>query len=405
MSISIENVARTVVQIMRGSGLEIQTFNQALSPTVNATSARWFYSPSNGLMVHLTDDKTKPELKIMMSQGLDTSSIKDMYMSLRQLAKNYNLLPSVRIFGKHLEPKDFQAQAASTQMSESAFGTTKTSYHPMPSAKVVLRHSKSVTEEKPGARSRNIKQIYIDNNQGERFKFDVPYLTAARAMARHVSDGGAPYDEKGRQIYDMAVERQELRRAISFARKMDLMDGLDEEMGLALGRIDEIDHSLKRFHRHGGEIENYHTKAIELPEATRIKFTINQFDESLLPGLEAIERQRNRVAETLSAVAAIDVFERAVAHWDGMTKRVVLDEDIFAEKSQLDQFLDRSGLNDSYQLVMARRHHLAETHHRRMDAAIKLAKTKEQVPDNKYPMSLQEEAEYHFLSRINRLDV
>jgi hypothetical protein len=157
------------------------------------------------------------------------------------MAKNYNLLPTVRIFGKHLEPKDFESFVASSTVSESAFGSTKTSYHVQPQAKVVLRHSKPVAEEKPGSRSRNIKQIYIDNNQGERFKFDVPYLTAARAMARHVSDGGAPYDEKGRVIYDMAVERQDLRKLVSYARKNELMDGLDEELGLALGRVDEID--------------------------------------------------------------------------------------------------------------------------------------------------------------------
>ncbi len=402
MSISIQNVSRSILQIMRGNGLEVQTFLASLRPTINTQDARWFYAKDLGIMVHLTDDKSKPELKIMLSSGLDTAKIKDMYLSLREMGKNFNLLPTVRIFGKHLEPKDFQSQVASSQVIESAFGSTKTSYHPQPQAKVVLRHSKPVAEEKPGARSRNIKQIYIDNNQGERFRFDVPYLTAARAMARHVSDGGAPYDEKGRVIYDMAVERQDLRRLVSYARKNELMDGLDEELGLAMGRIDEIDRALKRFHRVGGDIANTVPK-IEPTESSKIKFTVQQFDESLLPGLRAIEQQRLRVAETLQAKLKLGEFEKKVAHYDGSTKQLAFEP--LSELDETTEFLLKAGLKESYDLVMVRSHHLAETHMHRISQAIKLAKTKLAVPDDKFKMSLQEEAMASILGKLGNLGV
>jgi hypothetical protein len=76
MSISIENVSRAILQIMKGNGLGVQTFLATLRPTLNIQDARWFYAKDLGIMVHLTDDKTKPELKIMLSQGLDTDKIK-----------------------------------------------------------------------------------------------------------------------------------------------------------------------------------------------------------------------------------------------------------------------------------------------------------------------------------------
>jgi len=402
MSISIENVSRAILQIMKGNGLNVQTFLATLRPTLNVQDARWFYAKDLGIMVHLTDDKTKPELKIMLSQGLDTAKIKDMYMSLREMAKNYNLLPTVRIFGKHLEPKDFESFVASSTVAESAFGSTRTSYHPQPQAKVVLRHSKPVAEEKPGSRSRNIKQIYIDNNQGERFKFDVPYLTAARAMARHVSDGGAPYDEKGRVIYDMAVERQDLRKLVSYARKNELMDGLDEELGLALGRVDEIDRALKRFHRVGGEIANTVPK-VEATESSKIKFTVQQFDETLLPGLRAVEQQRLRVAETLRARFNLGEFEKKVAKYDGSEQKLAFEP--LSEIDDTTEFLLKAGLKESYDLVMVRSHHLAETHMQRMEQAVKLAKTKLAVPDDKFKMSLHEEAMQSILGKLGNLGV
>lgn len=402
MSINIKNVARSILQIMRGHGLNVQMFLFSLRPTINIEDARWFYVDDMGIMVYISDDKGKPELKIMLSQALGSGKMKDMYLSLRELAKNFNLSPTVRIFGKHLEPKDFESTVASSRVSESAFGSTKTSYHPQPQAKVILRHTKPVVEEKPGARSRNIKQIFIDNNQGERFKFDIPYLTAARAMARHVNDGGAPYDEKGRVIYDLAVERQDLRRLVSYARKNQLMDGLDEELGLAFGRIDEIGYMLKKFYRNGGEMENT-IPTIEPSESSKIKFTVEEFDESLLPGLRAIEQQRFRVSETQKAKLEVENFEKNVANYDGTEYDIEFVP--FPKIDETTAFLLKSKLKESYDLVMIRAHHLAESHMNRMEQAIKLAKIKLAVPDDKFKISLHDEAFQTIFGRINTLNV
>lgn len=382
---------------MKGNGLAVQSFDNDLRMTLKTDESRWFYNKELGIMVHLTNDKSKPELKIMMSQRLTTDKVKNMYMALRALARTYNLSPTVRIFGKHLEPKDFTAAAANISESN-AFGSTKTSYHPTIEAKVVVRHTKPVAEEKPGARSRNIEQIFIDNNKGERFQFKVPYLAAARAMARHVSDGGNPYDEKGLMITDMAEERQSLRRALSYARKNNIMDGLDEEIGLALGRIDEIDHALKKFYRRGGDLENPVKQDIEVSESSKTKFVVHQFDESLMPALVAIEKQRKRVGETLAARLSVDTFEKKVAEFDGTMLPETVDDMLDVNGS----FLRRSGLKESYDLVMVRSHRLAETHMQRVNAALKLAKSKQMVPDDKSTLSLHEEAINSILGRINR---
>ena len=47
-----------------------------------------------------------------------------------------------------------------------------------------------VNEEQRGARSRNISSIFVENAEGERFKYPYKHLNGARAMARHVSHGG-----------------------------------------------------------------------------------------------------------------------------------------------------------------------------------------------------------------------
>ena len=50
-----------------------------------------------------------------------------------------------------------------------AYGTSKSSYQKLESAKLIIKHTKPVNEESRGSRSRNINAIYIENADGERY--------------------------------------------------------------------------------------------------------------------------------------------------------------------------------------------------------------------------------------------
>lgn len=81
---------------------------------------------------------------------------------------------------------------------ESYYGSKKTSYNKQGNAKIIIRHSKQI--EEGDARFRNISSVYIENANGERFKLPFTKLAGAKAMARHVSEGGNPYDVFGVHI-------------------------------------------------------------------------------------------------------------------------------------------------------------------------------------------------------------
>lgn len=101
-------------------------------------------------------------------------------------------------------------------VTESAmWGSKRRSYQTLESVKLIVQHTKSVDESKPGARSRSIKGIYLERSDGERYHFPFNYLTGARAMARHVSEGGTPYDPMGQHILGMIREMRDLSK---FAR-------------------------------------------------------------------------------------------------------------------------------------------------------------------------------------------
>ena len=85
-------------------------------------------------------------------------------------------------------------------------GSRKSSYQPLAdNVKIIVRHNKEVNEEVRGARSRNIHSILIQRGE-EKFKMAENNLSAARAMARHLHNGGETFDEIGEAITEMSRE-------------------------------------------------------------------------------------------------------------------------------------------------------------------------------------------------------
>jgi hypothetical protein len=100
-------------------------------------------------------------------------------------------------------------------MESKLYGGKQRSYQDVNDAKLIIQHHNNVDEDKMGSRSRNVRAVYIENSDGEKFKFENNYLPGARAMARHVSNGGYPRDEFGTHISEIMAEMTELR---SFVR-------------------------------------------------------------------------------------------------------------------------------------------------------------------------------------------
>lgn len=94
---------------------------------------------------------------------------------------------------------------------EGYYGTRKVSYNDRPkNTRIVIKHSKQLSEG--DARFRNIEAIFIENASGERFRLRTNKLLEARAQARHVSEGGNPYDPLGQHISTLVEELVVLNR-------------------------------------------------------------------------------------------------------------------------------------------------------------------------------------------------
>jgi hypothetical protein len=189
-------------------------------------------------------------LKIYYSQGItenqDTPAKQLWYnflKEMRQFAMRRLLRFDTRDIAKtNLDRNDFQYLATKgtedeemTQMNESRWNqrsSKKTSRAVKGATEVIVRHHKPVDEMYPGARSqkKNIKAIFIQNRDGERFKYPFIHPAGAFAMAQHVDHGGVPHDPAGKAIMRMSEQIAQLQE---FHRQVQHSQLHDDAMGIA----------------------------------------------------------------------------------------------------------------------------------------------------------------------------
>ena len=168
----------------------------------------------------------------------------DFLKELRVFSKKRMLQFDVRDITKsNLNKRDYKYLAnnrsGETAMSETKmYGTTKTSYQKIGNAKLSIKHSGTINTESKTARSQKIGKLYIESSEGERFKYPYKHLNGARAMARHVSEGGVPYDDFGRHIISLSEEMANLRKFKTYMGRSSVMaESLSDYMDVVNERI------------------------------------------------------------------------------------------------------------------------------------------------------------------------
>ena len=194
----------------------------------------------------------------------------------------------------NLEKRDYeflgQGKEVDTMSESNLFGTTKTSFQSIGEARLVIKHSAPVDQSVAGGRTHKIESIFIESPEGERFKYPIKHLNGARAMARHVSEGGKPYDSFGKHITGLSEELSKLKSFKTYINRSNVMaEGLKEYQGIVDDRIDSIKVECLRLQRSSNykeTLENYkESDSIEVPEDIKKNWidelTIKTFKEEL----------------------------------------------------------------------------------------------------------------------------
>ena len=236
----------------RFSGLKLGNDTGAI--TINPEEARFFdfdYKDGEAAIGHVSislaeDNSIKVYFSTGITESMDTLQKEGWYGFLKELrlfAKRRLMSFDTRDIAKdNLDRRDFaflsqynapkQSQPNTSPtvgesiMSESAmYGSKNVSFQKLMDTRLIIKHSKAVMDDTtPGSRTRNIGALFVENQDGERFKYPFIHLAGARAMQRHVANGGLPYDELGKSIVGMSEEIAQLKSFESYVVRNDIMN-------------------------------------------------------------------------------------------------------------------------------------------------------------------------------------
>ena len=188
---------------------------------------------------------------------------------------------------------------AGVEVKEGLTGTSKSSYENLDKTRLIIRHAGPVDETVPGARSRHINSLYIENEDGERFKYPVIHLAGARAMTRHVANGGRPHDDFGQHIIQTS---EDIAKLASFQRYASNKDQLNDNAGDIIEQTKLSLENLRMYMKNLSKQTHYeaHCKGYKKAESQemddetansyREKFTMKTFDDRVENALPLIHR-------------------------------------------------------------------------------------------------------------------
>ena len=248
------NIATDLFYKIRSRFKGLKLGNELGAITINPEEARFFdfdYMEGETAVGHVSISLAEQNsIKVYFSTGITES------MDPLQKDNWYGFLKELRLFSKrrlmsfdtrditkdNLDRRDYEFLTQHNQpkqqpntviqpvgesiMSESQlYGSKTMSYQKLMDTRLIIKHSQALADDmQPGARSRNISALFVENQDGERFKYPFIHLSGARAMQRHVANQGVPYDDIGKSIVNMSEQIAQLKSFNNYVVRNDLMN-------------------------------------------------------------------------------------------------------------------------------------------------------------------------------------
>lgn len=322
MAISVQTVADKIYGLLKGYGFTTDNFNKSGEVVSDPKDAVRFFVEDPNLLV--TVDVENNEVRLSVTEN--TEQTDKLRKQLVTLARNYLMTLDFRVFGKTLKPSSEKANLASEEdMSGvmegfgSMSGSLKTSYQPLDNVKIVVKHKKPVNEEIRGARSRNIHSIFIQRGE-ERFKLPENNLAMARAIARHVQQGGEVFDTVSTKLVEMATQLKKFREFVKYVQSNDIVNEENSTyVTLAFENIENIKNTFKKMSgakSYHYTVESLDFESVEIDEDEDIEqlFTVTSLDSrvtEVVDSLKTLSAKKKAFENYIMSAIEKETFENA----------------------------------------------------------------------------------------------
>ena len=303
---NLENISKDLFDKIRGRFPSVTIGDAEGNVTNIASEARFFdfqYKEADRVLGKVSISLEEDALAVMYTNDFvanEDSMTRDNWYNflkeLRQFSKKRLLNFDTRNITKsNLDKRDYkflaQNRVEDDHMNESKlYGTSRISYQNFDSARLMIKHTESINQQSATGRTQKVGAIYVENADGERFKYPFKHLSGARAMARHVAEGGKPHDDFGKHITSLSEELAKLRKFKTYMGRSAVMaESLAGYMDIVKERMTSVKKTVESLQKPAYYKETF--EAFETPMMEDVpsdvaenwidELTIKQFNEEL----------------------------------------------------------------------------------------------------------------------------
>jgi hypothetical protein len=193
-----------------------------------------------------------------------------------------------------------------------AMGKAKSYSDNVPSTKIILQHSRQIEEGEQ--RYRNIAKIFVENTQGERFLVPTNKPGLARVYARHIAEGGTPYDERGQHITSICEEYSKMAGFVRATKNKQFNESVQRLISEGVNHYASLRETLHKMAGKRGYNEYFENYTPALMEDEDVDLSEMFMQSSLDPRIESVMPILGKLSKNISETTEM-VETLALENW------------------------------------------------------------------------------------------
>ena len=199
--------------------------------------------------------------------------------------------------------RDYTNKQDELNESYHAMGKKSSYSDNIPEVKMIIQHTRPIEEGEQ--RYRNIDRIFVENVNGERFLLPTNKPGLGRVYARHIAEGGTPYDDKGKHITSLVEEYSKMAGFVRAIRNGQFNESTRKLVNEGINHYQSLRETLHKLAGKRGYntyFESYTPALMEDEETLDLSemFTSSNLDpriESVMPILSKLSKNITEVKE------------------------------------------------------------------------------------------------------------
>ena len=175
----------------------------------------------------------------------------------------------------------------------------------VPTTKIIIQHNKNIEEGEQ--RYRNVAKIFVENSAGERFAVPTTKPGIARVYARHIAEGGTPYDEKGKHITSLCEEYQKMGAFVRATRNGQFNESAQQLVNEGINHYQSLRETLSKMTGHRGYSAYFESWTPPLMEDEIEESNLNELfvQETLDPRIESVMPILNKLHKKVAEMKEV----------------------------------------------------------------------------------------------------